>query len=197
MSMGRARSGDSSPFERMYSVIVVGKGLYGLLELFAGSVVLFAPGLAGQMLTAAALELAEGSVALRDSAAHALAAAGSGVTAGGVPLALFLIVHGVVKLLTAYALLRRAIRWYPWALAALGALLVVQAVDLVIAPTTGAWVLAVLDVAVIALVGWEYRRLRREPAAEAAVDDRAAPEGSDADPFQAEAPTRRRPGAAA
>jgi uncharacterized membrane protein len=169
------RSGDATAFERVYSVIVAGKGLYGLLELFAGSVMLLAPGATSQVLTAVALELAEGSVALRDAAAHALASASAGVTAGAVPLALFLIVHGIVKLLTAYALLRRAIRWYPWALAALGVLLIVQAVDLTIAPSTGAWVLAVLDAVVIALVTWEYRRLRSDGASEVVPVERLGP----------------------
>ena len=81
--------------------------------------------------------------------------------AGALPLALFFLVHGVVKLLTVYALLRRAVRWYPLAIAALAALLGVQIADLVAAPTLGGWVLTILDVLILALVTWEYRRLRR------------------------------------
>lgn len=172
--MRAAGDGDASAFERAYSVVVAVKGFYGLVELLAGAVLLLVPDFAGQLLTGVALELAEGAVTLRVAAAHAVAAASAGVAAGAVPLALFLLVHGVVKLLTAYALLRRAIRWYPWALGALGALLVVQAVDLVNAPTAGAWVLAVLDVAVVALVTWEYRRLRVARARQSVARDRGA-----------------------
>ena len=164
--MRTAGGSGGSAFERVYSAIVALKGVYGLLELLGGLALLFVPDAAGGVLIAVATELAEGASPLRRAAASSLAAAGSGIVAGAVPFALFLLVHGVVKLLTAYALLRRAIRWYPWAIAVLSALLVVQVVDVVGAPAQGGWVLAVLDVLVLALVVWEYRRLQRKHFAE-------------------------------
>jgi uncharacterized membrane protein len=96
--------------------------------------------------------------------------------AGGVAVfAVFLLVHGVVKVGTVYCLLRRAVRFYPYALGALVVLLVGQVVDLAAGPSTGKAVLAVLDVVVIGLVSWEYRRLRRERAArQAPPEDRRA-----------------------
>jgi uncharacterized membrane protein len=159
----RAR-GPRSTFDRVYSVVVAIKGLDGLVELLAGLVLLVAPRLTGSALDALATELAEGTSPLRDAAAQSIAAAGGGLVTGAAPLAIFLLVHGVVKLLTVYALLRRAIRWYPWALLALAVLLVVQLVDLITAPAVGGVVLAVLDVVVIVLVAYEYRRLRHERA---------------------------------
>lgn len=71
-------------------------------------------------------------------------------------------VDGVVELLTVRALLRRSLRWYPWATPAVFALLVVQLVSLVRAPTVGGEVLTVLDVLVLVLVVLEPVRLRRE-----------------------------------
>jgi uncharacterized membrane protein len=154
-----------STFERVYSVVVAIKGLDGVVESTAGLVLLVAPRLTGSALEALATELAEGTSPLRDATARSIAAAGGGLVTGAAPLALFLLIHGAVKLLTVYALLRRAVRWYPWALLALVVLLVVQVVDLVTAPALGGWALLVLDVVVITLVAWEYQRLRRDSAA--------------------------------
>lgn len=165
-----------STFERVYSVLVAVKGLDGLVEFAAGLVLLVAPRLTGRALEALATELAEGTSPLRAATAQSIAAAGGGLVTGAAPLALFLVIHGVVKLLTVYALLRRAVRWYPWALVVLCLLLAVQLGDLITAPAVGGWVLVGLDIAVITLVTWEYRRLRREQAAWAAVVGASRPE---------------------
>lgn len=148
-------------FERAYSVLVAVKGLNGLLEFAAGLLLILAPSRIAVALAAVAAELAEGTSPIRDAAARAVGAAFGGVVTGALPLALFFLVHGVVKLLTVYALLRRAIRWYPLAIVALTALLGVQIADLVATPSIGGWVLTILDVLILALVAWEYRRLRR------------------------------------
>jgi uncharacterized membrane protein len=152
-------------FERVYSVVVAVKGLDGLVELVAGLILLVAPRLTGRGLEALAVELAEGTSPLRAAAARSIEAAGDGLVTGAAPLALFLLVHGVVKVLTVVALLRRAVRWYPCALVALFVLLVLQVVDLASAPAPGGEALAVLDVVVIVLVALEYRRLRAGGAA--------------------------------
>ena len=154
-----------SRFEWVYFVLVAFKGLDGTVEFLSGLVLLVAPRLTAGALAALAAELAEGTSPLRTAAAHSIATAGGGLLTGSAPLAIFLLVHGAVKLLTVYALLRRAIRWYPWALLALVVLFVVQLVELISAPAIGGWVLLGLDVLVIALVAWEYVRLRKERAA--------------------------------
>lgn len=151
-----------SAFDRVYTIVVAIKGLDGLVEFVAGLVLLVAPRLTGSALESLATELAEGTSPLRQAAADSIASAGDGVITGAAPLALFLVIHGAVKLLTVYALLRRALRWYPWALLALAVLFLVQLVDLIAAPALGGWVLVGLDVVVLALVAWEYERLRKE-----------------------------------
>ena len=153
-------------FERVYSLLILAKGVDGLLELVGGLVLLVAPRITGALLESVAAELAEGTSPLRDAAARSIASAGGGVVTGAVPLAAFLLVHAVVKLVTVGALLRRAVRWYPWAIAALTVLLGAQVVDLVAAPRIGGAVLGILDVVVILVVGWEYRRLRAETSAD-------------------------------
>lgn len=159
----RARA-PRSTFDRVYSVVIAIKGVDGLIESVAGLILLVAPRLTGSALESLAAELAEGTSPLREAAARSIDAAGGGLVTGAVPLAVFLLIHGLVKLLTVFALLRRAIRWYPWALLALCALFLVQLVDVITAPAIGGWVLVGLDVVVIVLVAWEWERLRRERA---------------------------------
>lgn len=162
-----------SGFERAYSVVVAVKGVDGLLEAVAGALLLVAPSSAAALLQAVASELAEGSTPIAHAAARSVSAASHGAAVSAAPLALFFLVHGVVKLLTVVALLRRAVRWYPWAIAALGVLLVVQAVDVVRSPGIGGALLVALDVAVLTLVLVEYRHLRGRIAgrSEAATDE--------------------------
>jgi uncharacterized membrane protein len=162
-------------FERVYSLLILTQGVDGLLELVCGLVLLVAPRITGGMLEAVAAELAEGTSPLRDAAARSIASAGGGVVTGAAPLATFLLVHAVVKLVTVRALLRRAVRWYPWAIAALTVLLGAQIVDLVAAPQVGGAVLGTLDVVVILVVGWEYRRLRAETGADETAGVRRPP----------------------
>ncbi|WP_375407586.1 DUF2127 domain-containing protein [uncultured Amnibacterium sp.] len=161
--LNRARPARST-FEHGYAVVIAITGFDGLIEFVAGLILLVAPRLTGSALEALAAELAEGTPPLRDAAASSIAAADGGLVTGTAPLAVFLLVHGLAKLLTVTALLRRAIRCSPRALTALSVLLVVQLADLDAAPAVGGTVLAVLDVVVITLVTWEYRRLRRERA---------------------------------
>ena len=149
-------------FERWYTVVVAVKGLDGAVELLAGLLLLVVPGPTEVALFAMAGELGEDPSPLRIAAAHSVATAGAHLPGQALPLGLFLLVHGVVKLLTVWALLRRALRWYPFATAAVAVLLVVQVVGLVRSPTAGGWVLTALDVAVLVLVVLEWVRLRRE-----------------------------------
>ncbi|GAA2754151.1 DUF2127 domain-containing protein [Amnibacterium kyonggiense] len=171
-----------SAFERAYTIVVLVKGFDGAVELIAGLVLLLAPDSTAEVLFSIADELAEGPSMLRQTLAQSVESAGGGVATAATPFAVFLLVHGVVKLVTVTALLRRAIAWYPWAMGALAVLLVAQLVDVVRSPAAGGWVLAAFDVAVLVLVAWEYRRLRRELR-----DERAA-----AEPARAPDPTGAR-----
>jgi uncharacterized membrane protein len=156
------------------------KGAHGALDIVTAAVLLAVPNLLPAGLLWAADESgdlgmpgATVSGALRHVGADLLS------WPAGL-LAAFLLVHGVVKCLSAFCLLRRAVRAYPWAIAALGALLVYQVVDAAVSASITMAALAVLDAAVIALVVGEYRQLRadvvrraRAAAAQPSQRDRA------------------------
>lgn len=151
-----------SGFERLYALTVALKGFDGLIELAAGIVLLFAPSAVRWGLQGGAAEAGEGASPLRLFVAQELIRADRLVAAGVVLLAVVLLVHGLVKVVTVYCLLRRILAAYPWALLVLGGLLVWQVVVLVGSPGVGSAFLAVLDVLVIIVVAREWRLLVAE-----------------------------------
>jgi uncharacterized membrane protein len=98
------------------------------------------------------------SVAIATLAAHADAQLAGG---GAAFLIAFLLAHGVMKLALVYALLRRIIRAYPWAVGILISFLAYQLVALATGPSIGQVLFCALDLAIIVLVWREYRELRR------------------------------------
>ena len=75
-------------------------------------------------------------------------------------VAVYLIVHGVVKLAIIAALIWGAERIYPWAIAALAAFTVFQLVEFVLHPSVSVALLTVLDIVIIALTWREWRQHR-------------------------------------
>lgn len=75
-------------------------------------------------------------------------------------VALYLIVHGLVKLAIIAALIWGAERIYPWAIAALAAFAVFQGVELVLHPSVSVALLTLLDLVIIALTWREWRQHR-------------------------------------
>ena len=75
-------------------------------------------------------------------------------------VALYLIVHGVVKLAIIAALIWGAERIYPWAIGALVAFTVFQLVEFVLHPSVSVALLTVLDIVIIALTWREWRQHR-------------------------------------
>lgn len=139
---------------------VLFKGLDGLLELVGGVLLLF--------LTPAKLQHAA-AVATSDELAedpHDLIA--NLVLHGAAHLhhttlvfaAVYLLVHGVVKLGIVIALLVGSRRIYPWAMGALGLFLLFQLYELVTKPSIGVAVLTVFDAVIIWLTWREWRRGR-------------------------------------
>ncbi|HEV7623858.1 MAG TPA: DUF2127 domain-containing protein [Amnibacterium sp.] len=156
---------------RAYLVGVWVKGVHGALDVLVAIVVLVAPQLVPSGLFWVSAELGDDVGAPTAIVAGTLRSVGTDVL--GWPaglLAAFLLVHGAVKLASAICLLRRLLRGYPWAIAALVALLAYQIVDAAVTGSLTMALLAVVDIAVIALVLREFgqlraERLEREPAA--------------------------------
>lgn len=158
---GRRRS----VWERLYLVGVSLKGVDGAVELTAGLLIWLAPGLVHTALLTSATEATESDARVSSLAAEYLLRADAALALQTTTIAVvFLVVHGVVKLVTVVCLLREWLRAYPFAIAALVALTAFQLDGLVSAPSPSAIALAVLDVVIIALVVHEYRVLRRRPA---------------------------------
>jgi len=74
--------------------------------------------------------------------------------------ALYLIVHGLVKLGIVAAIFRGSRRLYPWAIAALGGFVIWQAYEFVQHPSIGLALLTIFDVVIVALTIREWRHHR-------------------------------------
>jgi uncharacterized membrane protein len=158
-AVGRTRR---SLFDRVYGVAIALKGLDGAIELIAGLLLLLAPNAIRWGLQGGAAEADERFTPFRAFLADELLRADQVVAAGVAVLAVVLLVHGVVKLVTVYCLLRRILAAYPWAVLVLVGLLIWQSAVLVTDPSAGSAVLAALDVVVLALVAREWRVLASE-----------------------------------
>ncbi|WP_022880861.1 DUF2127 domain-containing protein [Gryllotalpicola ginsengisoli] len=136
------------------------KGVDGLAELVGGAVLLVVTPaqLRGAAQAVTARELAEDP---HDILANLLVHGVAHLGAGDVGfLAVYLLVHGVVKAAIVVALVLGSRRIYPWAIAALIAFVVFQVYELVVGPSAGLVLLTVFDAAIVALTWREWRHGR-------------------------------------
>jgi uncharacterized membrane protein len=146
--------------DRTFRVSIVLKGLDGALEVIGGLLFLFVtPATIDRVVLA--LTQHELSEDPRDFiAVHALKLAvglqGTTVFLG----ALYLLSHGVVKIVLVLALLREKLWAYPWMIAFLGAFIVYQLYRMTFAPSAGLAALTVFDIFVAWLTYREYQRHR-------------------------------------
>jgi uncharacterized membrane protein len=147
-------------FELIYKIGVGIKGFDGLVELVTGIALWVSPTLVHTVLSNVAGELGE-----RGGVFHFISVniaridtdlAQSGLTF----LILFLITHGLVKLVLVYCLLREIVKAYPVALAILVLFLIYQAYVFVTQPSLGMALFTFLDIVIIWLVWGEYQDLK-------------------------------------
>ncbi len=157
--------------DRFYTAGIVVKGIDGAVELVAGLLLWFAPGLIHSALSGLVAEAQEGAARFDHVIASNLARLDDGLVAHGSRafLIAFLVVHGVVKLVLVYCLLRKWHRVYPWALAVLTLFLAYQVYALATGPSIGNAVFTVIDAAIIVLVWREYLELRRYATEDAGI----------------------------
>jgi uncharacterized membrane protein len=139
---------------------VLFKGLDGLVEVIGGVLLLFATPAKLQHAARAATsgELSEDP---HDLVANLILHGVAHLQHGSIVFAaVYLLVHGVVKLAIVIALLVGSRGIYPWAMAALGAFLIFQVYELVTKPTIGVAILTVFDAVIIWLTWREWRRDR-------------------------------------
>ncbi|MFD1721280.1 DUF2127 domain-containing protein [Amnibacterium endophyticum] len=159
-----ATSAETGRHDRVLDVVflvgVVLKGLDGLFELVAGVPLLF---IGPQRLDALAQsftaeELQEDP---HDLVAHLVLHGAAAATSGGLLFAaVYLLVHGVVKLAVVAALIAGAHRVQPWAIGVLIAFVVFQLVEMTMHFSIGLVLITLLDLVVIVLAWREYRKRR-------------------------------------
>jgi uncharacterized membrane protein len=148
--------------DKTYELGIIIKGIDGTLELIGGTLVLaLSPGAINsttRFLTQNALQEDP-----HNFIATHIAHAGHNLAAGhNIFAALFLLTHGLVKVVLVTCLLLNKLWAYPWALGALGLFLVYQAYQLITAPTFGMAFLTVLDIVIIGLIYREWQKVRLE-----------------------------------
>jgi len=146
--------------DKAYEIGIIIKGIDGTLELAGGILVLT---LSPQSINSTTRFLTQS--ALQEDphnfiATH-IAHAGHSLAAGhNIFAALFLLTHGLVKVVLVICLLLNKLWAYPWALGALSLFLIYQIYQLITAPTFGMAFLTALDIIIIWLVYREWQKVR-------------------------------------
>ena len=155
------RLGRPDAEDRAFRILIALKGLDGLLEVVGGILLLLVrpdqiAGL-GQFLTQH--ELSEDP---HDLVANLVLHGASSLSAGHATVfgALYLLSHGLVKVLLVWAVLRDKLWAYPWMIAFLALFIAYQLYRMVVHFTLGLLLLTVFDVVVVWLTVREYRRNR-------------------------------------
>ena len=158
--MHRQRDRNGHLLDLVFLAGVAAKALDGLAELAGGLPLIFlVPGsvfaIVHRFTTGELLEDPHDLLAnlLANGVAH-LSAADLRFTA------VYLTIHGLVKVAIVIALIAGATKVYPWALAALASLTIFQIIEFAIHPTIGLAVLSVVDIVIIALTWREWRSQR-------------------------------------
>lgn len=146
--------------DTIFLIGLLGKGLAGFFEFIIGIALVF---LSPENLThivdrITARELLEDP---NDFIANLLVHGASHVNKHFLIFgAIYLIIHGVVKLAVFVALLLGAVKVYPWAIGALVLMTLYQIGEMFIHPSIGLLLLTLFDVAIIALTWREWREKR-------------------------------------
>lgn len=156
-----------SLLDRLFEIGIVLKGLDGVGELIAGVFLLLVrPATIDRFVVI--LTRGELSEDPQDFLASHLVAAAHRLDAHSLTfVAIYLLAHGVIKVVLVAAILRDKLWAYPWMIAALIAFIGYQVYEYVIEPRVSLLPLTLFDIAVTALTIREYRvqRRRLHPAA--------------------------------
>ncbi len=160
-------SGDASALDRTFRISVALKGLDGILEVVGGIALLLVPPATMQAWARSltAHELAEDP---HDFIARHLLHSASQLSHGTVLFgAVYLLTHGMAKIVLVVAVLRGRLWAYPWMMALLLVFIVYQVYRLSYRFTIGLLLLTLFDVFVLVLTVIEYRRRRTATATSA------------------------------
>lgn len=156
----------STLLDKIFKVSLVLKGLDGALELVGGILLLLVSpaqlGFLVQILTQH--ELSEDP---HDLIATALVHLAGTMTVSATMFgAIYLLLHGLVKIVLVWAVLKDKLWAYPWMIAFLGIFILYQSYELVVSFTWGMVLLTAFDIFIVWLTVHEYRahRSRTKPA---------------------------------
>lgn len=156
--MGRLRVTDW--WERFFAAGIILKGLDGVLELVVGTLLLFISPASIHEL-AVIVTQPELSEDPDDFIATHILHTAAGVTGTVVVFtALYLLAHGIVKVVLVTALLLDKLWAYPWMIAVLVIFILYQLYQLTLTPSAGLIALTVFDILIVVLTWHEYGRHR-------------------------------------
>ena len=152
-------------FQFTFKAGLVIKGFDGFVELFAGLLLVVAPGVLHGILSAVGTSMEYHHDSLHHFIADYIARLDDDLARSGLLfLILFLIGHGTLKLVLVYCLLKNIVRAYPYVLAALGVFLLYQFYVLAQDITAiGMWLFTLFDIVIFVLVTLEYKSLKKLP----------------------------------
>jgi uncharacterized membrane protein len=144
--------------DRIFEIGIILKGLDGVLEAIGGLLLLaLTPATINQVV--ARLTQHELSEDPNDLVANHLLDLAHGLTGHAVTFAaLYLVAHGVVKIVLVAALLLNQIWAYPWTIAFLLVFILYQLYRIVLSPTLGLSALTIFDALIVWLTWREWRR---------------------------------------
>jgi uncharacterized membrane protein len=154
--MSRFRARD--PLDWIFEVGIILKGIDGFLETIGGLLLLFvSPATINQLVVN--LTQRELSEDPHDFIARHLLHYAHGLTGSAVTLAaLYLLAHGVVKIVLVAALLLNHLWAYPWMIGFLLLFIAYQLYRIAVSPTWGLMALTIFDALIVWLTWREWRR---------------------------------------
>jgi uncharacterized membrane protein len=144
--------------DQTFEVVIILKGLDGMLEVIGGLLLLVvSPATIDRVVTS--LTHHELSEDPHDFVATHLLKTAHGLTGAAVLFgAVYLLAHGLVKVVLVAALLKNQLWAYPWMIALLGVFIVYQLYRLSLRVSVGLTVLTIFDAFIAWLTYREYRR---------------------------------------
>lgn len=156
----------STLLDKAFKVSLVLKGLDGVLELVGGILLLLvSPAQLGSLVQI--LTQHELSEDPHDHIATALVhLAGTMTVSATLFGAIYLLLHGLVKIVLVWAVLKDKLWAYPWMIAFLSVFILYQSYELVVSFTWGMVLLTAFDIFILWVTAHEYRahRSRTKPA---------------------------------
>jgi uncharacterized membrane protein len=149
--------------DRIFEIGIIGKGLNGAAELLGGLLLLLVTPDRIRSF-AAAVTQGELSEDPHDLVARYLLHTANGLTGNAVIFgAIYLLIHGAVKVVLVIALLLNKLWAYPWMIIVLLIFIGYQVYRIALQPSVGLILLTMFDAMIVALTWREYRRQRRVP----------------------------------